>query len=136
MSRYTVIFELIYSFPFQDWASLTLGWGAGIALGAWVAGGISGGHINPAVTLMFAVFRGFPWRKVPIYWLAQILGAWIGALLVYANYFHAIDLFEGGSGVRTLSTAGLFGTYPVSHASHFRNEVKFTEHLKWASCLT
>ena len=85
---------------------------------------------------MFAVFRGFPWRKVPIYWLAQILGAWIGALLVYANYFHAIDLFEGGSGVRTLSPAGLFGTYPVSHASHFRNEVKFTEHLKWASCLT
>lgn len=92
---------------------MTLGWGAGLALGVWVSGGISGGHINPAVTLALAVFRGFPWRKVPIYWLAQLLGAWIGALLVFANYFHAIDLAEG-HGVRSLATAGLFGTFPVS----------------------
>ena len=87
----------------------------GIALGAWVSGGISGGHINPAVTLAFATLRDFPWRKVPAYILAQILGGVCGAGIVYANYIHAIDAFEGGRNIRTVpGTAGLFGTYAVS----------------------
>lgn len=52
---------------------------------------------------------------MPIYMLSQLLGAILGAAIVYANYFHAISLFEGGSGIRTVSgTAGLFGTYAVS----------------------
>ena len=41
------------------------------------------------------------------------MGGLVGAALVYANYFHAIDIFEGGRGVRTLKTAGLFSTYAV-----------------------
>lgn len=41
------------------------------------------------------------------------MGGLVGGLLVYANYFHAIDIFEGGRGVRTLSTASLFSTYAV-----------------------
>jgi len=45
---------------------------------------------------------------------AQTLGAMCGAGIIYANYFHAIDLFEGGRGIRTLSTASLFATYAVS----------------------
>lgn len=60
-----------------------------------------------------ATFRGFPWRKVPIYVLAQLLGGIVGAAIVYANYFAAINAFEGGVGVRTLSTAGIFGTLAV-----------------------
>ncbi|KDQ17737.1 hypothetical protein BOTBODRAFT_172164 [Botryobasidium botryosum FD-172 SS1] len=88
------------------------GWAVGIALGAWVSGGISGGHINPAVTITMATFRGFPWKKVPIYILAQIVGAVCGAGIVYANYHTAIDLYEGGRGIRTVpGTAALFGTY-------------------------
>jgi aquaglyceroporin related protein, other eukaryote len=66
------------------------------------------------VTLSLAVFRGFPWRKVPVFIFAQTLGAMCGAGIVYANYFHAINLFEGGHNIRTLSTAGLFATYAVS----------------------
>lgn len=66
------------------------------------------------VTLSLAVFRGFPWRKVPVFIFAQTLGAMCGAGIVYANYFHAINLFEGGNDIRTLSTAGLFATYAVS----------------------
>jgi aquaglyceroporin related protein len=66
------------------------------------------------VTLSLAVFRRFPWKKVPVYIFAQTLGAMCGAGIIYANYFHAIDLFEGGRGIRTLSTAGLFATYGVS----------------------
>jgi aquaglyceroporin related protein len=69
------------------------------------------------VTTALAVFRGFPWRKVPIFILSQVLGALCGAAIVYANYFHAIDIYEGGRGVRTVvgatSTANLFSTYAV-----------------------
>jgi aquaglyceroporin related protein len=83
-------------------------------MGVWVCSGISGGHINPAVTLALAVWRDFPWRKVPAYIFAQVLGAWCGAAIVYGNYFHAIDIYEGGQGIRTMKTAGLFASYAVS----------------------
>lgn len=101
-------------------------------MGVWVSGGISGGHINPAVgvrglslhmhylplilqvTLALATWRGFPWKKVPFYIAAQLLGGLVGGALVYADYFHAIDIYEGGRGVRTLKTASLFSTYAVS----------------------
>ncbi|PFH46530.1 hypothetical protein AMATHDRAFT_69649 [Amanita thiersii Skay4041] len=111
--------------PKGDWNSVALGWGAGIALGVWVSGGISGGHINPAVTLAMATFRGFPWKKVPIYMLSQLLGGLVGAAIVYGNYVHAIDIYEGGRNVRTMLTAGLFATYPldfVTNASAFFSE--------------
>jgi len=98
-----------------DYLSLVFGWASSVALGAWVAGGVSGGHINPVVTLCMAVFRGFPWRKVPGYVLGQLIGAWAGALLVFANYFHAIDVFEGQKGRRTLKTGSLFGTYALDY---------------------
>ena len=52
---------------------------------------------------------------MPLYILSQVLGAFFGSLFVYSNYFHAIDLFEGGKGVRTVpGTAALFATYSVS----------------------
>jgi hypothetical protein len=67
------------------------------------------------VTICAALFRKFPWKKVPLYILGQLLGAFFGSLFVYANYFHAIDLFEGGNGVRTVpGTASLFASYAVS----------------------
>jgi aquaglyceroporin related protein, other eukaryote len=50
---------------------------------------------------------------------AQVMGALCGAGIIYANYFHAIDLFEGGRGIRTLSTASLFATYAVSPLAPF-----------------
>jgi len=98
-----------------EYLSLAFGWACSVSLGAWVAGGVSGGHVNPVITLCMAVFRGFPWRKVPGYVLGQVIGAWAGAMLVFANYFHAIDIFEGQKGKRTLSTASLFGTYALDY---------------------
>jgi len=109
-----------------EYLSISFGWAIGTSLGVWASGGISGGHINPAVTLSLAIFRGFPWKKVPIYWLAQVLGALCGAGCVYANYFHAIDVFEGGRGIRTVpGTASLFSTYALDYmtsVSCFFNE--------------
>ena len=88
-------------------------------LGVYVAG-ISGAHLNPAVTLANCVFRKFPWRKFVPYMFAQTLGAFMAAAVIYANYRAAIDAYEG-VGVRTVtgetSTAGIFCTYPAAHLS-------------------
>ena len=55
--------------------NITLAWGIGVALAVYVSGRVSGGHLNPAVTLSLAVFRGFPWKKVGPYMAAQVAGA-------------------------------------------------------------
>jgi len=98
-----------------DYLSLSIGWACGVGLGAWVSGGISGGHVNPVITVCSAVFRGFPWRKVPGYVLGQLIGAWAGAIIVFGNYYHAIDIHEGAKGVRTLKTGSLFGTFALDY---------------------
>lgn len=92
-------------------------WGIGVCLGVYVCGG-SGGHLNPAITFVNCVYRGFPWWKFPIYLVAQVLGCLCGAAIIYGNYKSAIDLFEGGPNIRTVpgysdtATAGVFNTYP------------------------
>src|SRR5271170_7182767 len=88
-------------------------------LGVYTAG-ISGAHLNPAVTLANCVFRKFPWRKFPVYLVAQTLGAFVASGIVYANYKSAIDVYEGGAGIRTVpgysetASGGIFCTYPAS----------------------
>ncbi len=63
-----------------------------------------------------ATFRDFPWRKVPGYIFAQVMGGVCGAGIIYANYIHAIDVVEGGRHIRTVpGTANLFSTYAVRH---------------------
>ncbi|KAI0690457.1 aquaporin [Cerioporus squamosus] len=105
----------VASSPKGDYLSLNFGWAVGTALGVWVSSGISGGHINPAVTIALATFRDFPWRKVPAYIFAQVMGGLCGAGIIYANYIHAIDIVEGGRHIRTLTTAGLFSTYALDY---------------------
>ena len=97
------------SFPRGDWTTISLGWGIGVTMGIYVAGKVSGAHLNPAVTLALAVYRGFPWRKVLPYSLAQTAGAFTGAALVFWNYraafLRADPLLE--------RTAGVFATFPA-----------------------
>jgi glycerol uptake facilitator protein len=72
--------------PTYDWNTITLGWAFAVVVAVYVAGGVTGAHINPAVTLAGAVKRGFPWAKVVPYWIAQIVGAFLGAFGVYLCY--------------------------------------------------
>ena len=77
--------------PFaNEWIIIALGWGLAVMLGIYVAGAISGAHINPAVTLAFAARGKFPWNKVAPYMVAQVLGAFIAALILYLIYQGAI----------------------------------------------
>jgi glycerol uptake facilitator protein len=103
-----------------DWLLITWGWAMAVAFAIWVAGGVSGAHINPAVTLAFAVRRKFSWMKVLPYWGAQIFGAFVGAALVWLVYVNAINQFNflkgtPKSGGQALATFSIFATYPASY---------------------
>ncbi len=91
------------------YTNITLGWGLGVTFGIYVAGKISGAHLNPAVTLSLAIFRDFSWSKVLPYCLAQTAGAFAGAALVFFNYREAIVNFDPG----LTKTAGMFTTFPA-----------------------
>jgi glycerol uptake facilitator protein len=91
------------------YTNITLGWGLAVTMGIYIAGKVSGGHLNPAVTLTLAVFRGFPWRKVLPYFVAQTAGAFLAAALVYRNYLPAFHQFDP----HLDKTAGVFTTFPA-----------------------
>jgi glycerol uptake facilitator protein len=91
------------------YTNITLGWGLAVTMGIYVSGKISGGHLNPAVTLTLAVFRDFPWRKVVPYSLAQTAGAFLAAALTYRNYLPAFHQFDP----QLERTAGVFTTFPA-----------------------
>src|SRR6266566_7715668 len=77
--------------PFaQEWIVIILGWGLAVMLGIYVAGAISGAHINPAVTLALAATGRHPWGKVLPYWLAQVLGAFVAGGILYFVYQGAL----------------------------------------------
>lgn len=97
--------------------SISWCWGIGVMFGVYVSGGISGGHLNPAVTFANCVLRGFPWKKLPSYAIGQFLGAFCGSLIVYGNYKNAFNMYEGyniRSVVGDTATATVFCTYPAS----------------------
>ena len=115
-----------------DWILITTGWGLAVALAVYVAGGISSAHINPAVTLAIATFRDFPWRKVPGYIVAQVLGAFTAAALLYLNYKQAINAFEAANDItrgdpNSVPTYSIFATFPADYypnvAGPFLSEV-------------
>src|SRR5437763_10608696 len=121
-----------------DWLLITWGWCIAVVLGIYVAGGISGAHINPAVTIALAVKRGFPWAKVPHYIFAQVAGAFTAAALVYLNYKDAIKGYESAThAVRgqssSIASYSIFETFPAGYFHNpggpFIGEVTGTELL-------
>ncbi|MFC5138270.1 MIP/aquaporin family protein [Actinomycetospora rhizophila] len=102
-----------------NWLIIAFGWGFAVAFGVYISGGVSGAHLNPAVTLAFALRRGFAWAKVPAYWLAQLVGAFVAAALVYAVYRPAINAYDVANNVPTrtgsLDTFAVFATFPAKY---------------------
>jgi len=68
------------------WIVITAGWGFAVAVAVYIVGFISGAHINPAVTIGFAVINPALWPQVPLYIIGQFVGAFIGAVLVWLAY--------------------------------------------------
>jgi glycerol uptake facilitator protein len=101
----------------SGWIVITFGWGFGVLAGAYTAAPLSGGHINPAVTIGIAVDTG-DWDKVWVYLLGQMVGAMLGAVLAYLVYFAQFQANvreEGtteGTADEPISTVGIFSTVP------------------------
>lgn len=109
-----------------DWIVITTGWGLAVMLGVFVSGRLSGGHLNPAVTLGLASGGYFSWSRVGPYCLAQLAGGFAGAVLVYADYRYAFADFElkhaitrgaldaaGKLAGPDAGGAGVFATFPA-----------------------
>jgi glycerol uptake facilitator protein len=104
----------------SDWLLIAWGWGFAVAFAVWVAGGVSGAHLNPAVTLGLAMKRGFPWRKVGPYFAAQTFGAFVAGALIYFNYRFAIGSFEHANHItrgaaNSVPSYSIFATFPAKY---------------------
>ena len=97
-----------------SYLAINLGWGLAVMLGVYASAGVSGAHLNPAVTLALVATRGFPLAKVAPYVLAQMAGAFVASAVVFLTYHEAFNAFDGG--MRQVAgaqgTAGIFATYP------------------------
>ncbi|MHB1394691.1 MAG: MIP/aquaporin family protein [Clostridia bacterium] len=90
----------------SGWIVITFGWGLGVAMAVYAVGRFSGAHLNPAVTIALASIGSFPWAEVPSYIIAQMLGAMIGAVIVWLAYLpHWAATEDKGSKLAVFSTA-------------------------------
>jgi MIP family channel proteins len=99
-----------------SYLSINIAWGLAVTMGCYVAAGVTGAHLNPAVTVALATHRRFPWRKVLPYSAAQVAGAFVASAVVFVTYHEALAAFDGGlrQVVGPQGTAGIWATYPQS----------------------
>ncbi|NXU04286.1 AQP9 protein, partial [Buphagus erythrorhynchus] len=99
--------------------TVSVGFAMAVTIAVYVSGGVSGGHINPAVSLAMCVTGRLKWTKLPIYILAQLLGAFVGAAAVFGIYYNAFMEYSDGKLEVTgpNATAQIFATYPAPYLS-------------------
>nr|WP_203414934.1 MIP/aquaporin family protein [Entomobacter blattae] len=121
--------------PYQTaYWGVCMAWGLGVTIAIYVTGSVSGTHANPAVTLALAFYRGFSWKKVIPYCIAQLIGAFLGAVLVYSLYVPVIDHFNEIHHLEraTGGAAGVFFTQPglaITTLHAFYDEIVLTAFL-------
>ena len=108
-----------------------IAWGLAVTMAIYATGSISGTHANPAVTLALALYRKFAWVKVVPYCIAQIVGAFLGAALVYQLYSPLINHFNAAAHLTRAAggAAGVFFTHPglaVTPLHAFGDEIVLT----------
>ncbi len=96
------------------WMVITTGWAFAVAVPAFIFGATSGAHFNPALTLSLAAIGDFPWSQVPMYITAQMLGAFLGATLVFIQYYNHFEVTDDKDG-----KLGVFCTGPAIKNSKF-----------------
>ncbi|XP_060676580.1 aquaporin-9-like isoform X2 [Hemiscyllium ocellatum] len=98
-----------------EFLSVNLGFGLGATFGIYISGGISGGHLNPAVSFSLCLLGRFQWKKLPFYMFFQTLGGFVGAAVVYGVHHDGIHAVNNGtlSVTGPRATAFIFGTYPA-----------------------
>jgi glycerol uptake facilitator protein len=123
----------------NQWIVIIFGWGLAVMLGIYVAGAISGAHINPAVTLAMAASGRLPWGKVLPYWLAQVLGAFVAGGILYFVYQGALTnaLLAHGLGIGSIADqakgfGGVFYTSPKAFVGIFG---AFGDEFLWTALL-
>ncbi|KRL07192.1 MAG: MIP/aquaporin family protein [Liquorilactobacillus hordei] len=95
----------------QGWLYISIAWGLAVAFGVYVAGALGSlGHLNPAVTIGFALFGFFPWDQVLPYLLGQFVGAFLGAAIIILQYY---PHFKDSKTVEEGNTVGIFATGPA-----------------------
>ena len=98
------------------WIVITMGWGFAVMVGVFIAGSISGAHLNPAVSIGCALAGTMAWSAVPGYFLAQMLGGFVGAVLVWLFYNDHYDITEDPA-----AKLGTFCTAPAIEGHQARN---------------
>ncbi|GLD94244.1 hypothetical protein PINS_up002855 [Pythium insidiosum] len=94
-----------------DWGTISMGYGIALMMGLYASAGVSGGHLNPAVTVAMCRHNRLPWKKAPYYIGAQFAGAFVGAMIVYIGYYAGLSELDSWE----IGTAGIFATYPKDH---------------------
>ncbi|XP_046547454.1 aquaporin-9-like [Haliotis rubra] len=112
----------------SSYLSVSFAGGLGLTLGIYWSGGVSGGCLNPAVTMALCLRGTIPWYKWPFYTVANLGGSFFAAAVQYLLYFDALNHYDGGlrSTTGPTATAGIFATYPqpyVTTASCFFDQV-------------
>ncbi|WP_018085302.1 MIP/aquaporin family protein [Desulfurispora thermophila] len=124
------------------WIVITFGWGLGVAMAIYASGPFSGAHLNPAVTIALAYLGKFPWSDVPAYILAQFIGAFLGAVIVWLHYLPhwaasddpgaKLAVFSTGPAIRNLPAnllSEIIGTFILVLGIMALGANKFTEGL-------
>jgi glycerol uptake facilitator protein len=94
-----------------DWLLINIGWCFAVVIAVYTVAGVSGAHLNPAVTLAMAAKRGFPWSKVFPFWTAQMVGAFLGALGVFLAFGDGLI----AAGLPNVFTTGPGALYPAAY---------------------
>ncbi|XP_074064107.1 aquaporin-7-like isoform X2 [Macrotis lagotis] len=107
---------------YGTYLSINLGFGFGVTMGIYLAGGISGAHMNSAITFASCVLGQLPWWKFPVYTTAQFIGSFLAAATIYGLFYQALIRYTNGNLTVTgpRATAGIFATYPASHMTLWR----------------
>ncbi|HZY63593.1 MAG TPA: MIP/aquaporin family protein [Edaphobacter sp.] len=109
------MYSLYTPSPYQGaYWGVCIAWGLAVTLAIYTTGSVSGCHANPAVTLALALYRKFSWRKVIPYCVAQTVGAFLGACVVYYLFGPVIDHFNAANNMTRAAggAAGVFFTHP------------------------